>query len=758
MQPLCRRAEAIDRKCVSLYNRGTNLMDKGEILMRKQISGSAYAALWRKMFSSYLVIIFLCFLIYSAAVVGESIVSSQKVEEEQGALYAGAIASLIDERIQATKSLSMGIDSSADFKDLYFSQFTGQQIGSFQNYQLLSSLRRIRSSTKRLDMVQVAVFMNGKKEVFTSDDLKLLSQPFGDAAAGESFRYGNLGELLELSDEDTGKFRDDGFVCTVPYAHSGVGANGTIAVVYDAARFEREVETLLGEGAYAVTLLQNGVPFYRCGEEEGRVFAADISSINSLSVELVLPKQGLWAQLLPQVALPLGAALLLGGAFLGLAYFFSHKYYAPISEIGALVATDEQTADTEAIVSGVKNLVGERDDYRKKIESISPFAEQRILREFLIGNAPAESLNSLRKPPVAPDGWYQILAINIGWPPVQQGAGAAEKQAVLKKKQAELAEAFDSDALRLWGFVSNEYLIFVILNAVEEIPSTRVYAVQEWLERNPPAYGSQITFGTAGCRKGSGQVPQDCQRAVKALNDGILMCGRGEIYMDEDADTDAVHASYYFPTDLDVTISHCIRHREGERLQHILHTIYEKNILRPNMDAETVRNLVEELRVAVTRGLHDALGAAAPVNLPKVEDGSTLEEIFKHYEEILQAQLEDKPKAQDDPMQKLYDEVERRLYDPELSLKGLAAEFGLSEKYVLQLFKKKYGETFLQYLQRRRIENARTLLSETNLTVAEVARRCGYTSDQSFRRNFVQSTSLTPGEYRSKNAKQKITE
>ena len=707
--------------------------------MRKQISGSAYAALWRKMFSSYLIIIFLCFLIYSAAVVGESIVSSQKVEEEQGELYAGAIASLIDERVQATKSLSMGIDSSANFKDLYFSQFTNQQIGSFQSYQLLSSLRRIRSSTKRLDMVQVAVFMNGKKEVFTSDDLKLLSQPFAEAAASESFRYGNMGELLGLLDEDTGKFRNDGFICTVPYAHSGVGANGTIAVVYDAARFQREV------------------PFYRCGEGDGRAFAADISSIDSLSVELVLPKRGLWAQLLPQIALPLGAALLLGGAFLVLAYFFSHKYYAPISEIGALVATDEQTADTEAIVSGVKNLVGERDDYRKKIESISPFAEQRILREFLIGNAPAESLNSLRKPPVAQDGWYQILAINIGWPPVQQGAGAAEKQAVLKKKQAELAEAFDSDALRLWGFVSNEYLIFVILNAVEEIPSTRVYALQEWLEKNPPAYGSQITFGTAGCRKGSGQVPRDCQRAVKALNDGILMCGRGEIYMDEDSDGDTVHASYYFPADLDVTISHCIRHREGERLQHILRTIYEKNVLRPNMDAETVRNLVEELRVAMTRGLHDALGAAAPVNLPKVGDGSTLEEIFRHYEKILQAQLEDKPKAKSDPMQKLYDEVESRLYDPELSLKGLAAEFGLSEKYVLQLFKKKYGETFLQYLQRRRIENARTLLSETDLTVAEVARRCGYTSDQSFRRNFVQSTSLTPGEYRSKNATQKGT-
>lgn len=715
--------------------------------MRKQISGSAYAVLWKKMFSSYLIIIFLSFLIYSAAVVSESVLSFQKVEEEQGSLYADAIAALVDERIQAVKGLSMGIDSSSDFKDLYFSQFTDQQIGTYQSYQLLSALRKIRSSTKRLDIVQVSVFVNGEPEVFTSDELKILGHPFSTPASQETFSYGMLGDMLALAEEDVGKFRETGFICTVPYAHSGVGVNGTIAVVYDETAFQREIQTLLGSDAYMVTLSRNGMPFYQYGTEEGRTFLADAASVAGLSVKLVLPRPSIWVWLIPQVALPLCVALVLGAAFLGLAYFFSHKYYAPIREIGALVATDEQIADTETIVSGVKNLVGERDDYRKKIESISPFAEQRILREFLIGNAPAESLSSLRKQPVALDGWYQILAINIGWPPVQQGAGAAEKQAVLKKKQAELGEAFDSETLRLWGFVSSEYLIFVILNATQEIPQTKIYAVQEWLEKNPPAYGSQITLGTTSCR---------C--AVKALNDGILMCGRGEIYMDEDDGGTGVHANYYFPADLDVTISHCLRHKEGERLQHILHTIYEKNILRPNMDAETIRSLVEALRVAVTRGLHDALGPAAPINLPKVEDGSTLEEIFRHYEEILQTQMTDKPKEQADPMQALYDEVERRIYDPELSLKGIAAQFGLSEKYVLQLFKKKYGETFLQYLQRRRIENARTLLSETELTVAEVARRCGYTSDQSFRRNFVQSTSLTPGEYRSKNAAQKSTE
>ena len=177
------------------------------------------------------------------------------------------------------------------------------------------------------------------------------------------------------------------------------------------------------------------------------------------------------------------------------------------------------------------------------------------------------------------------------------------------------------------------------------------------------------------------------------------------------------------------------------------------------MDAETIRSLVEELRVSAMRGIHDACGPAAAGSLPKMEEGSTLEEIFQTYQAILQEKAQGDPaQGGEDPAQRqLFAEVEKRLYDPELSLKGLAGDFGVTEKYILQLFKKKYGETFLQYLQRRRMEQARTLLCETNLTVTEVARRCGYTSDQSFRRNFMQSTNLTPGEYRSQNAGQKQT-
>ena len=256
-----------------------------------------------------------------------------------------------------------------DLKDLYFSQFTDRQLSAYQSYQIRKALSKIRASAKYQNMPKIAVFINGKKEVFTHDELRLLSRPFSGAAAGERFCCGTLSELMGLPDEDAGKFRETGFVCMVPYSYSGEDAKGTIAAVYDAARFQHNVEELLGSEDYSLILLQNGVPFYRIGKETGSTFSADAASIAGLSIELILPQKDLWAKILPAIAPSLGAAFLLSAAFLALAYFFSTKYYAPIGEIGALIATGQQAAEAEDIVSGVKSWANATTTARKSSPS-----------------------------------------------------------------------------------------------------------------------------------------------------------------------------------------------------------------------------------------------------------------------------------------------------------------------------------------------------------------------------------------------------
>lgn len=67
-------------------------------------------------------------------------------------------------------------------------------------------------------------------------------------------------------------------------------------------------------------------------------------------------------------------------------------------------------------------------------------------------------------------------------------------------------------------------------------------------------------------------------------------------------------------------------------------------------------------------------------------------------------------------------------------LDQLAAQVHVSSRHLSRLFKKYTGKTIHEFRKQVRLELARQLLSQGQLTVDEVARRCGYTTARQFRR------------------------
>ncbi|MCZ8513208.1 helix-turn-helix domain-containing protein [Paenibacillus filicis] len=92
--------------------------------------------------------------------------------------------------------------------------------------------------------------------------------------------------------------------------------------------------------------------------------------------------------------------------------------------------------------------------------------------------------------------------------------------------------------------------------------------------------------------------------------------------------------------------------------------------------------------------------------------------------------------------------VEQHFSDPELSLTQLGDAFQISSKYVSQLFKEAFGEKFVDYLVKVRVDHAKIWLAETELPVQEIAAKAGYTHSFSFIRVFKKLVGMTPGDYR----------
>ena len=135
------------------------------------------------------------------------------------------------------------------------------------------------------------------------------------------------------------------------------------------------------------------------------------------------------------------------------------------------------------------------------------------------------------------------------------------------------------------------------------------------------------------------------------------------------------------------------------------------------------RLYVESLGIALAAHLARKYAAAAPP--PRGQHGALSASGLRRVLEYIDAQLE-----------------------TDLDLDHLAQAAGMNVFALVRHFKQATGLPPHQYVLRRRIERARSLLADTGVSLVEVALRCGFGDQSSFSTAFRRWTRLTPGGYR----------
>ena len=77
-----------------------------------------------------------------------------------------------------------------------------------------------------------------------------------------------------------------------------------------------------------------------------------------------------------------------------------------------------------------------------------------------------------------------------------------------------------------------------------------------------------------------------------------------------------------------------------------------------------------------------------------------------------------------------------------------ARTLNISVSRFQHLFKQEMSVSFAQYLKKKRLEKAKKLLIETDLSIKQVAFEIGVGNETNFIRTFKQAFRETPGEYR----------
>ena len=83
-----------------------------------------------------------------------------------------------------------------------------------------------------------------------------------------------------------------------------------------------------------------------------------------------------------------------------------------------------------------------------------------------------------------------------------------------------------------------------------------------------------------------------------------------------------------------------------------------------------------------------------------------------------------------------------------LAIADLATEIGLAEESLIRLFHRTHGQTPTQFIIERRCSRAAQLLLETNHSLDDIARSCGFGSRHYFSRMFSRQHGLAPAAFR----------
>lgn len=161
--------------------------------------------------------------------------------------------------------------------------------------------------------------------------------------------------------------------------------------------------------------------------------------------------------------------------------------------------------------------------------------------------------------------------------------------------------------------------------------------------------------------------------------------------------------------------------------------------------ASEIRPLIREI-IRINQNLHDMEEGEIKLSRQHMQTRILLIQILQH---LYDAEAFEKSKInRNSEMQKKMLEYIQERFAEKITLSMLAEEFHLSEKYVSRYFVEHFHLSFSSYVGHLRVTHAKMLLDTTDLTVTEIALRCGYTNISYFIRSFKKAYYISPLQYR----------
>ena len=92
--------------------------------------------------------------------------------------------------------------------------------------------------------------------------------------------------------------------------------------------------------------------------------------------------------------------------------------------------------------------------------------------------------------------------------------------------------------------------------------------------------------------------------------------------------------------------------------------------------------------------------------------------------------------------------IDEKIGDASLCVQSIASHFGISSSSLQKTIRGCTGKSCAEYIEEKRMQHAKDLISNSDRKISEIVADCGYTNPNTFFKAFKRVTSMTPSEWR----------
>ncbi|MDQ6419875.1 helix-turn-helix domain-containing protein [Paenibacillus sp. LHD-117] len=510
-----------------------------------------------------------------------------------------------------------------------------------------------------------------------------------------------------------------------------------------------------GQGNFAATIGNNEM-----------MISYTKSSQNNWTYVSVIPKPIVLAKVHETKTLAMLLVLLCMAGGLAVAYYLAYKNHRPIRElIHAILQGKNMTGiqirnEFAFIKNELLSSIVEEKQMRGKISQQKPVIQSDFISRLMKGYVDTAKLT---------DKDYLFMDVSLPHP----------HYGVVLLQIDDCHNFIQDDSEREWTLMR-----FILINLSNELLQSNGYAIEMERDRvgillnvaEPSAeegneldrvlkaiksqmeskFRTSITVAVSGMKADLEQIAVAYGEAVTALEYKLLREQRDIMYYD--SVKNAEHHYFYYSLETEAQLMNYAKSGDYGSVAKVLDHVFEINFQTRSISPEMGKCLFSELISTVLK-LFNALGMDEKPFFDGESDpfkymariGSTekMSEALKRlYGSICEKVAGERSDHSDVLAAKIRQYIENHFASNELSLTTIADHIGLNPSYLSTFYKKQSGHNVTEYITALRMKEAKALLSDSDLTVTQIALKVGFASDIGLIRVFKKAEGVTPGKYR----------